>query len=126
MTPARNGSRPCSTLREYRWLTCCRGTPTPGTSTASRAAELEDGAEALHRLLGLLPRLRVVVLLGGSARDAWRRLVRRHPGLVSALEVVPTCHTGNQALIGSAQVRSERLAALHEAFEADGPDPPGA
>ncbi len=44
-----------------------------------RAAELEPGVEPLRRLLGLLPRRRVVMLHGGSAHDGWRRLVRRHP-----------------------------------------------
>jgi hypothetical protein len=81
-----------------------------------RAAELEDGVEALRRLLGLLPRLRVVVLLGGTARDGWKRLARRHPGLITGLEVVPTYHTGNQAFIGTAQVRAERMTTLQEAF----------
>lgn len=81
-----------------------------------RAAELEDGVEPLRRLLGLLPRLRVVVLLGGSAQDGWKRLARRHPGIVRGLQVVPTYHTGNQAFIGPAEVRAERLAALKAAF----------
>jgi hypothetical protein len=40
----------------------------------------------------------------------------RHPGIVRGLEVVPTYHTGNQAFIGPAEVRAERLAALKEAF----------
>jgi hypothetical protein len=81
-----------------------------------RATELEDGVEPLRELLGLLPRLRVVVLLGGSAQDGWRRLVRRYPGFVRGLEVVPTYHTSSQAFIGTAEVRAERLAALKEAF----------
>ena len=46
---------------------------------APRAAELEAGVEPLRRLCGLLPELRVVMLHGGSARDGWARLVRRHP-----------------------------------------------
>jgi hypothetical protein len=81
-----------------------------------RAAELEDGVEPLARLLGLLPRLRVVVLLGGSAQDGWRRLERRHPGLVSGLEVVRTYHTSSQAFIGPPEVRAARTAALKGAF----------
>jgi hypothetical protein len=81
-----------------------------------QAAELEEGAEALRRLLGLLPRLRVVVLLGQSAHDGWRRLERRYPGLVSGLDVVPTYHTSNQAFIGPPEVRAERTAKLREAF----------
>jgi hypothetical protein len=81
-----------------------------------RAAELEDGVEPLCRLLSLLHRLRAVVLLGASARDGWRRLERRHPGLARGLEVVPTFHIGDQAFIGPAEIRADRLAALQEAF----------
>jgi hypothetical protein len=78
--------------------------------------ELDDGVEPLRQLLGLLPRLRVVALLGLSAQDGWRRLARRHPDLVSGLEVVPTYHTSNQAFIGTPEVRAERMAALADAF----------
>jgi uracil-DNA glycosylase len=78
--------------------------------------ELDDGAEALRQLLGLLPRLRVVVLLGRSAQDGWRRLARQHPDLAAGLEVVPTYHTSNQAFIGTAEVRAQRMAALTDAF----------
>jgi hypothetical protein len=81
-----------------------------------RAAELEAGVEPLRRLLGLLPKLRVVMLHGRDAQAGWRRLERRHPDLVSRLEVVPTYHTSNQAFIGPAEVRAARMAALREAF----------
>jgi hypothetical protein len=81
-----------------------------------RAAELEAGIEPLRRLLGLLARLRVVMLHGGSAQDGWRRLAQRHPDLPLRLEVVPTYHTSNQAFIGPPGVRAARMAALREAF----------
>ena len=81
-----------------------------------RAAELEAGVEPLRRLLGLLARLRVVMLHGGSAQDGWRRLARRHPDLALGLEIVPTYHTSNQAFIGPHEVRAARMAALTEAF----------
>jgi hypothetical protein len=70
-----------------------------------RAAELEAGVEPLRRLLSLLPRLRVVMLHGGSAQNGWRRLARQHPDLVVRLEVVPTFHTSNRAFIGPPEVR---------------------
>jgi Uracil DNA glycosylase superfamily len=85
-----------------------------------RAAELEAGVEPLRRLLGLLPRLRVVMLHGGSARDGWRRLVRRHPGVALRLEVVPTYHTSSQAFIGPPETRAARMAALRAAFARTG------
>jgi hypothetical protein len=81
-----------------------------------RAAELEAGAEPLRRLIGLLPGLQVVMLHGGSARDGWTRLARRHPDLVSRIEIVPTYHTSNQAFIGPPEVREARMTALREAF----------
>jgi hypothetical protein len=81
-----------------------------------RAAELEAGVEPLRRLFGLLTRLRVIMLHGGSAQDCWRRLARWHPDLVVRLEVVPTYHTSNQAFIGPPEVRAARMAALREAF----------
>lgn len=80
------------------------------------AAELEAGVEPLRRLLGLLPRLRVVMLHGGSAQDGWKRLARRYPDLISRLEAVATFSTGNRAFIGAPEVRAERMAKLKEAF----------
>jgi hypothetical protein len=83
---------------------------------APRAAELEAGVEPLRRLLGLLLRLRVVMLHGGSARDGWKRLARRHPDLVHQIDVVPTYHTSCQAFIGPPEVRAARMTALADAF----------
>ena len=61
---------------------------------APRATELEAGVEPLRRLCSLLPELRVVMLHGGSARDGWARLARRHPRVVAPFEVVPTQGVG--------------------------------
>jgi hypothetical protein len=83
---------------------------------SQRAAELEAGVEPLRRLLGLMPRLQVVILHGGSARDAWRRLIRRHCDLALQLEVVPTYHTSSQAFIDPPETRAARMVALKEAF----------
>jgi hypothetical protein len=81
-----------------------------------RAAELDAGVEPLRRVCGLLPELRVVMLHGGSARDGWARLARRHPALAARFEVVPTYHTSSQAFIGPPDVRAARMTALREAF----------
>ena len=56
------------------------------------------------------------MLHGGSARDGWRRLVRRHPDAALQLEVVPTYHTSSQAFIGPPETRAARMAALRAAF----------
>jgi hypothetical protein len=79
-------------------------------------AELKAGVEPLRRLLGILPRLRVVMLHGRSAQDGWRRLAHRHPDLAAGFEVIPTYHTSNQAFIGTSEVRTQRLADLASAF----------
>jgi hypothetical protein len=81
---------------------------------APRAAELEASVEPLRQLLSLLPRLRVVMLHGGSAQAGWPRLARRYPDLVSELEVVPTYHTSNRALAASYEAR---MAVLRASFE---------
>jgi hypothetical protein len=83
---------------------------------APRAAELEAGVEPLRRLCGLLPELRVVMLHGGSARDGWARLARRHPRVVAPFEVVPTYHTSPRAFIAPPEIRAARMTALREAF----------
>lgn len=102
----RPGARLASDPNAYPWY----------INRLPRAAELEAGVEPLRRLLGLLPGLRVVMLHGGSARDGWRRLVRRHPDAALQLEVVPTYHTSSQAFIGPPETRAARVAALRAAF----------
>ena len=42
------------------------------------------GIEPLHHLVALLPDVRVVMLMGLTASNAWVRLVRRHPGTQEA------------------------------------------
>jgi hypothetical protein len=85
-------------------------------SRAPWAAELGAEVEPLHRLCDLLPRLRVVMLHGDSARDGWARLARRHPTVAARYEVMPTYHTSGHAFIGPPEARAARMTALREAF----------
>ncbi|KQX55408.1 MULTISPECIES: uracil-DNA glycosylase [unclassified Streptomyces] len=64
------------------------------------ASEQKAGADALARLLGLMPDLRVVLLQGGDAQATWRRLEKAHPALAGQerFQVVRTYHPGRQAL----------------------------
>jgi len=55
--------------------------------------ELDAAAEPLHRLLELLPRLRVVLLHGGDAQAGWRRFRRQYPGYRPELVIVSSYHT---------------------------------
>ena len=41
---------------------------------AARSSDLQDGRDAVERLLDLLPKLKVVVLLGRKAQASWKRL----------------------------------------------------
>lgn len=86
---------------------------------APKPAELEAGVEPLRRLIGLLPRLRVVMLHGVSAKDGWKRLTRRYPDIVAErrLCVVPTYHPGRQAFWHQdPAVREFRREHLRESF----------
>ena len=47
------------------------------------AAELELGIEPWLQLMALLPALRVIMLLGGTAQDGWKRLLKRQPQIAS-------------------------------------------
>jgi hypothetical protein len=64
------------------------------------AAQLEAGVEPLLRLMALMPHLRTVLLQGGEAKAAWRRVLRRQPSLAGErrLQVISTYHPGRQAL----------------------------
>jgi hypothetical protein len=78
-------------------------------------AELDAAAEPLRRLIGLLPRLRVVLLHGGDAQQGWRRFARRYPDVANRrdLAVIKTYHTSRQAFWHpDPTVRNQRLAKL--------------
>lgn len=85
-----------------------------------KAKELERGVEPWMRLIDLLPNLRVVMLLGGSAHDGWERLARRYSATVTSrrLSVIKTYHTSRQAFWHKdPAVRESRRANLREAFQ---------
>ncbi|WP_234443826.1 uracil-DNA glycosylase [Streptomyces sp. NRRL B-24484] len=65
-----------------------------------KTAELQAGAEVLSRLLGLMPKVQIVLLQGGDAQRGWRRLVKAHPEAVRdrTLEVFSSYHPSPQAL----------------------------
>jgi hypothetical protein len=79
--------------------------------------QLDAGVMALHRLVELLPRLRVIILSGVDARHGWDRFSKRYSSIAARFKVLLTHHTGNQAFVGSADVRSQRMAALRAAFD---------
>ena len=82
------------------------------------AAELEKGVDPMKRLIDLLPELRVVMLLGGSAHKGWKLLIRKYPEIAdSELYVIKTYHTSRQAFWHKdPKVREERKAHLRQSF----------
>lgn len=65
-----------------------------------KAVQLAAGVEPLRRIIELMPRLRVVLLLGVDAKVAWRLLVAANGDLVRArrIDVLETHHPSRQAL----------------------------
>jgi hypothetical protein len=83
------------------------------------AAELELGIEPWLHLMALLPALRVIMLLGVSAQDGWKRLLKRQPELASrpGLLVIRSYSPGPGALRGAdRQERARRQQDLRDAF----------
>lgn len=81
------------------------------------AAELDAGVEPLRQLLEIpLARLRVVMLNGGEAKVLWRKFAKRYAARAREFVVLSTYHTGNQAFIGSAEVRAARMDHLRSRF----------
>lgn len=81
------------------------------------AADLDAAADPLRRLIGLAPRLRIVMLHGGLARDGWRRFRSKCPSTARPLTVVETFHTSRTAFRHpDPAVRQARMNDLRRAF----------
>ncbi|WES64669.1 uracil-DNA glycosylase [Microbacter sp. GSS18] len=76
------------------------------------AGELEDGGEALQRLIGLLPDLHTVVALGRAAQRAWRDHARVGSG--RGIRTIETWHPSPLAL-NTAGRREDLVSALARA-----------
>jgi hypothetical protein len=86
---------------------------------APTSAEIQFGLEPLHEIVRLLPRLRVVMLHGGSAHAGWKHFERKYPESVQgrSIHVIKTYHTSRQAFWHpDPQVREKRKAHLRQAF----------
>lgn len=77
----------CVSWNAYPWYINRKPGPT----------ELDAGLLPLRRLLGLLPRLRVVLLCGADAQDSWKRLRQRYNRVAANYTPIPTYHTSQQA-----------------------------
>lgn len=86
---------------------------------APRAAELDAGVQTILHLLELAPRLKIVLLQGGDADHAWRRVLRQSPEIERerGLTVVRTFHPSPQALfVRDLEERAARVKRRAEAF----------
>jgi Uracil DNA glycosylase superfamily len=78
-------------------------------------SDLDEARPALTELLGLLPRLRLVVLLGRKAQRGWKRAAPEFP-----VAVLQAPHTGDQSLNREPGRREEIVEALKEARQIAG------
>lgn len=86
---------------------------------APKAAELELGVKPILDVIDMLPKLRVVLLQGGSAKNSWQRLLKHAPQLMQerGVEVIATYHPGRSALWHpDPEVRARRVEHQLEAF----------
>ena len=87
---------------------------------APKAPELDAGLPTMLRLMQLAPKLRVVLLQGGDAERAWRRLIRQHPNIEAerGLIVVRSFHPSPQALfVKDLDERARRVTRRKQAFQ---------
>jgi hypothetical protein len=66
---------------------------------APNAAQLNEGVAPLKHIIDLMPKLRVVMLHGGSAHNGWMKFIKRYGEVDKdrGLLVIKTYHTSNQA-----------------------------
>ncbi len=86
---------------------------------APNAVELNAGTEPLKRVVDLMPKLSVVMLHGGEAKNGCKKFIRQYPNLVAEreLHVIETYHTSRQAFWHvDPAVREYRKNHLHESF----------
>jgi hypothetical protein len=66
--------------------------PFPTARRGSGAGERRDGARWIREVISLCPNLKFVLLLGGAARDGWKRAAVSSPALVPGVSWdVPHC-----------------------------------
>lgn len=83
------------------------------------AAQIAAGLPPLHDLIKLLPKLRVVMVHGGSARIGWQRFASTYKEVLQArgIHVIETYHTSRQAFWHrDPKVRESRKNHLRNAF----------
>lgn len=75
-------------------------------------AEVDRALPHLHAVLGLMPRLEIVVLMGRKAQDAWGRYASRY---AHELLVIETWHPSQRVFASNPAARAEILEALRRA-----------
>jgi uracil-DNA glycosylase len=67
------------------------------------ADQLQAGVEPLGRLLTLLPKLKVVALMGQVAQKGWAFFARSHPAVAHTYHVLPGLHTSGRGITRGGQ-----------------------
>ncbi|WP_461166806.1 uracil-DNA glycosylase [Tsukamurella serpentis] len=84
---------------------------------APKAPEIARALPVLHRVIDLCPDLRVVVLHGGSAHQAWRAYRSRFSIAARRLHVIETYHTSRQAFWHKDEaIRASRMQNLRDGY----------
>lgn len=88
----------------YPWYIGGSGYRTNGPTDAQLAA----ATPVLAHIVGLMPKLRVVLLHGRSAWKAWAQLELRYPELVEGVKVIRTYHTSPRVVEGKSPAERAR------------------
>jgi len=86
---------------------------------APSSAELDAGVATVLHLVDLMPQLRVILLQGKDAQNAWARVIRHRPALVDErqLRIIETFHPSRQALfVADLDERARRVERRRAAF----------
>lgn len=82
----------------YPWYVHHQGGPRP--------SEIDAGLDPLRRLIDRLPGLRVVIAMGGNAKESWSRFARRWPHIASRYESLSTFQTSNRGITNGSRQKA--------------------
>ncbi|ASR03339.1 hypothetical protein GCWB2_12710 [Gordonia rubripertincta] len=94
----------------FPWYVSPLGRYQPGRPKRYPEAEVYAATEALATMVGLLPKLRVVLLHGETAKNAWERLRELRPASAKrARLVIRTYHTSETAIRDKTEGRVRKI-----------------
>ena len=102
----------------YPWFQPDQGGVTP--------AMIDEGLDALVRVLALMPKVHTVVAGGGKAQASWKKLRRVYPAVAAHYRCIESLHTSGLGITnGSRHSKEEGMARVAEDLRrAIDPEPP--